>query len=86
MRVLIDITFPCAIKRMSNEKLEQLIKVVGEIAEHIEDPQFTGRTHSSNMQLSRSLKVRVMMQRIFAPVVVEVLWRCLEECFPNEEV
>lgn len=72
MRMLIDITLPCAIKRMSNEKLEKLIKVVREIAERIEEPQFTGRAHSSNMPLSHSLEVRVMMQRIFALAVVEV--------------
>lgn len=75
MSTLTQTIFPCVIKRMSWERLEMLVNAVRSIAQYRQDPAL------SVLGSSCGCSPRDLMQPIFALVVVEVLWRCMQ----NEE-
>ena len=81
MLTLTQTIFPCVIKRMSWERLEMLVDAVRCIAQYRQDPALTV------LGSSCGCSPRDLMQPIFALVVVEVLWRCIqnEDCRSRNE-
>lgn len=73
MSTLTDAIFPCVIKRMSVERLEMLVEALRNIAQHRQDPALTV------LGSSYGCSARDLMQPIYALVVVEVLWRCMQD-------
>jgi len=67
-----SVTFPAAVKRMSDSRLQQLARACSGIAQHRIDPSL------SNIGATKTPSARDLMQPIFALGVAEAAWRVVD--------
>ncbi|KAH7620189.1 hypothetical protein NADE_002819 [Nannochloris sp. 'desiccata'] len=70
--IMASVTFPAAIKRMSDSRLQQLARACSGIAQHRIDPSL------SNIGAAKTPSARDLMQPIFALGVAEAAWRIVD--------
>ncbi len=72
LSVMTSVTFPATIKRMSDDRLQQLARTCSEIAQHRTDPSLI------NVGAAKQQSARDLMQPVFALLVAEAAWRVVD--------
>lgn len=67
-----SVTFPAAIKRMSDSRLQQFARACSGIAQHRTDPSLI------NIGAAKTASARDLMQPIFALALAEAAWRVID--------